>query len=186
MSTTKKTIGWGKPTIYYRKTTETNFKKAPDIAEGTTQVNSSIGDKLEAKVEGGEVEAVKYKAGTSELVYGYRVAAETTRHIPHVNGIVADEYAIVVVPENESAPGLYIEASSVTVEDSFSADDGFFVTYSHASIAGTSGSALKYGVMTVTSLTGANAGQYTISAKGWDFDSDTALQGPAQQTQGSS
>lgn len=180
MSTSKKTIGWGKPAVYYRKTSEVNFKKAPDIAEGTTQLNTTQGDKLEARVEGGDAEAVKYKSGTSELVYGYRVAAETTRHIPHTNGVVADEYVVVVVPENAAAPGLYIEHSAVTVEDSFSADDGFIVTYTHTALAATSGSACKYGVMTVTALTGEHAGEYTISANGWDFNEATPLQGTAQ------
>ena len=175
-----KTIGWGKPGIYYRKTTDQYFSKVPNPAENTTALETTKGDRLEAKDEGGELAAVKHKKATYILRYGVRVAAETEQHIAHVDGVVEDEYVMVVVPENPKSPGIYIEHSEVTVDDTFGAEEGGIITYEHAVLAATSGKAVKYGIMTVTE----SSGNFSISANGKDFDSVTSLNGPAPAQSG--
>ena len=176
-----KTIGWGKPGIYIRKTTEQYFTKVPNPAENTTQLETTKGDRMEAKDEGGELAAVKHKKSTYVLRYGIRDAAETQQPIAHVDGIVEDEYAVVVVPENAKAPGIYIEFSEVSVDDSFASEEGGIITYEHAVLAATSGKSVKHGTMTVTE----SSGNISISANGHDFNASTSLNGPAPAQSGS-
>lgn len=174
-----KTISWGKPGIYYRKKSDQYFSKVADAVEGSAQLTFNEGDKMEARVEGGDVEAVKYKAGSYELEYGVREAAETTQHIPHVNGVVADTYVIAVIPENPAAPGIFIEASSTVVGTNYTAEEGMTTTYKHAAMAAATGSAVKRGVITATAATGAS-GKFSLSAaKGHDFEDVTSLDGPS-------
>ena len=170
-------IAWGKPGIYIRKVTDPRWIKIPTPVKDSTQLTPTKGDKTEAQVEGGEAEAVRHNANSYELAYALRLAAGRTMPIPHVNGIVSDEYAVVVVPENASVPGPYIERSEVTVEDPINAADGSNWLHTHSCLIPVSGGKIvKWGVFTVTEGTGANAGTYTISANGNDFQSATPLQ----------
>ena len=179
-----KTIGWGKPGIYYRKTTDQYFQKTVNPVENSTALETTKGDKLEAKGEGGEVDAVRHKKSSYVLRYGIRVAAEVEQHIAHEDGVVIPEYVVVVVPENAAAPGIFIEHSEVTVDDSFAADEGGVVTYEHAVLTAASGKSVKHGIMTVTALTGDNAGKFSISANGKDYQSSTNLDGSAPANSG--
>ena len=135
----KVSIGWGKPAVYYRKLTDTSWKKVPDIVESSYQLTPTKGDKKTANVEGGEAEAVRHNANSYELAYALRLAAEREMHIEHTNGIVQDEYAICVVPENANVPGPYIDRSEVSVEDPMNADEGSNWVYTHSCLKPASG-----------------------------------------------
>lgn len=167
------TIGWGKPAIYVKKTSGSGgtWEKMPDAVEDSVQLTPTKGDKMEATIEGGAPEAVKYKRSTYELAYAIRNAAERDMPIEHEDGVVSDEYAVVVVPENPAAPGCYIERSSVSVEDPFNAADGSNWTYTHSVLTPETGKMVKWGVMTVTESTGS----ITIKAQNRDFSTETTL-----------
>lgn len=167
------TIGWGKPTIYVKdiSTSGGTWTKLPDAVEDSVQLTPTKGDKVEATIEGGAPEAVKYKRSTYELAYGIRNAAERDMPIEHEDGVVQNEYAVVVVPENPKAPGCYIERSAVSVEDPFNAADGSNWIYTHSVLTPTSGKMVKWGIMTVTE----SSGSISISASGRDFTSATEL-----------
>lgn len=169
-----KTIGWGKPGIYIRKVADKLFKKVADAVEGTAQLTFSDGDKMEARVEGGQVEAVKYKAGSYEFEYGIREAAETVQLIDHVDGVVEDAYVVAVIPENPAAPGIFIECSEVTVSTNYTAEDGMTTTYKHAAMKAANGSAVKRGIITATQ---SGEGYSLSAAAGHDFTEQTSLDG---------
>ena len=167
------TIGWGKPAVYVKNISTTGgaWTKLPDAVEDSVQLTPTKGDKVEATIEGGAPEAVKYKRSTYELAYAIRNAAERDMPIEHEDGVVQDEYAVVVVPENAAAPGCYIERSAVSVEDPFNAADGSNWTYTHSALTPSAGKMVKWGIMTVTE----SEGSIVISANGRDFSSSTTL-----------
>lgn len=168
------TISWGKPGIYVKNISGSNgsWEQVPDAVEDSVQLTPTKGDKVEATIEGGAPEAVKYKRSTYELAYAIRNAAERSMPIEHVDGVVQDEYAVVVVPENPAAPGCYIERSAVSVEDPFNAADGSNWTYTHSALTPSSGKMVKWGIMTVSG----SEGSISISASGRDFStSGTSL-----------
>lgn len=168
-------IGWGNPSIYYMDLDAVTpvWKKMPNCVEDSVQLTPTRGDKLEARIEGGAPEAVKYQQSAYELAYAVRVAKErAAMPIEHVDGNVAHEYAIVVVPEDPTVPGFYIERSAVSVEDPFNANDGSNWTYHHDVLTPSSGKLVKWGVFTATEGTSTAAGTYTIAvAQGYDFAS---------------
>lgn len=172
MGTVKK-AGWGKPDVYVKnlKTADGAWAQVPTPMENTTVLTVTKGEKKEAKIEGGTNEDVLYGANSYSLAHQHRLTSGKEMPIKHVNGIVDDDYAVVVVPKNAKAgaPGLYIPESAVSVEDGFTTADGGTFLYTHDAKGGDDegGSQLvKWGEITVTKD---ESGKITIKAKGGDF-----------------
>jgi hypothetical protein len=124
------TIGWGKPKIEVKKVgSGGDWDEFAAPVEDSTQLETTQGDKLEAKIEGGENEAVKYKSNTYQLTFNVRQAPEREDPIVDVDGIVADEYSVRITPENPAAIGCVIDRAAVNVQTSFNAADGLIKTY---------------------------------------------------------
>lgn len=126
------TIGWGKPTIKVKKLPDGEYEALPTPIDGSTTLDVTQGDKMEAKIEGGENEAVMYKANTYELTFKIRVAPEKSAlldKIKDTDGVVAEEYAVQVIPQNEKAIGIEIARAAVNVQTSFDTTDGLVKTY---------------------------------------------------------
>lgn len=123
------TVAWGQPKIEVKKTGETLWTAFATPVEGTTTLECTQGDKLEAKIEGGENEAVKYKANTYTLTFEVRQVPERTDPIEETDGIVADEYAVRITPENEAATACLIERAAVNVQTKFDSENGLVKTY---------------------------------------------------------
>ncbi len=169
-ATPKKAASWGKPSIFVKDlNAETPaWQKIPTPVEDSTQLTPTKGDALEGKIEGGEVEVSKQKKSSYELAYALRLLAQRAMPIQHVDGDVEHEYAVALVPEDASAPGFYIERTSVSVEDPFTAGDGSNWTYTHKALAPSSGKIVKWGTITATAGTGST---YTLQGQGMDFGS---------------
>lgn len=128
------TLAWGAPLIEALALSGTNntWKKFPTPAEGTTTLNVTQGEKIEAKIEGGTNEAVKYKANTYQLVFNIRQANDRTvmdDFIKDNDGVVNGEYAIRITPENSSAVHALIRRASVNVQLSYTPDEGWVKIY---------------------------------------------------------
>lgn len=151
-------IGWGKCSVYVcdLSATTAKWEKLPTPMEGTTQLSVTKGTKSEAKIEGGENEDVRYGANTYALAYQIRKAKGRTAVISHIDGVVAHNYAVVVVPEDPAVPsGLYIPLSAVSVEDAFSTTDGGTDLYTHDALKPTDGGKqVKWGAIAVTEVDG--------------------------------
>lgn len=131
------TIGWGKPTIKVKKVGGASFSELPTPVDGSTSLATTQGEKMEAKIEGGDNEAVKYKANTYELSFQIRDApekAEKLSVISDVDGVVKEEFAVQVIPENEDAIGVQIDRASVNVQTSYSSADGVVRTYTFSAL----------------------------------------------------
>ena len=130
------TIGWGKPTIEIKRAGEGNEKweAFATPVEDSTQLTTTQGDKVEARVEGGGNEAVRYNANTYELVFGIRQVPGRKELIEDLDGVVQGEYSVRITPENENAIGCFIERAAVNVQVSYSASEGVVKTYSFSTL----------------------------------------------------
>ncbi|MDE7440648.1 MAG: hypothetical protein K2M69_00570 [Muribaculaceae bacterium] len=162
-------VGWGKPNIYIKDldTEGAGWEKIPTPAENTTKLTPTKGDKKEALLEGGDPEDVKYNRNKYALEYQIRRTGGKKMPIRHEDGVVANHYVVVVVPENRSAPGPYLPETAVTVDDAFTTADGGTDLYQHDAVApADNGKKVRWGTYNVTK--GEN-GKIEITASGEDF-----------------
>ena len=155
MATNTVTVGWGKPAIKVKKVNGgVAWEEFATPVENSTSLEATQGDKMEAKIEGGENEAVKYKANTYQLSFQVRQVPERTDPIDEVDGIVQDEYAVQVIPENAAAIGVQIDRASVNVQTSFDSENGLVKTYTFDALKPTSGATVKFQVISDDDLEG--------------------------------
>lgn len=169
-------VGWGKPGVYIKDLEAENpaWEAAPTPAENTTKLTPTKGNKQEALIEGGDPEDVKYGKNKYALEYQIRRTSKKKMPIRHEDGVVAHRYAVVVVPENASAPGPYIAESVVSVDDAFTTADGGTDLYQHdAVIPEDGGKKVRWGTYKVTKTKDSESGKETITIKanGDDFGS---------------
>lgn len=119
-------IGWGKPRIFYKDLDADSpaWAEMPTPVEDSTSLETTKGDKQEAKIEGGENEDVKYGKNTYALTFNIRAAKGRKRPISDDDGVVAHNYAIAVQPEDPEVQGFCMEKTTVSVEDTFTSADG--------------------------------------------------------------
>lgn len=119
-------IGWGKPRIFVKDldAEAPKWAELPTPVEDSTQLETTKGDKQEAKIEGGENEDVKYGKNTYALTFNIRAAKGRKRPILDDDGVVAHNYAIALQPEDKDVQGFCMEKATVSVEDTFSTADG--------------------------------------------------------------
>lgn len=111
-------LSWGKCSI------KIDNKGVPTPVEGSTELTVTKGDKTEAKIEGGEVEAVRYQASTYQLTFKVRKAPGRVFPVTAVNGLVAGEHTLSLVPEDSTAVGFNLARSVISVDDTFTAAEG--------------------------------------------------------------
>jgi hypothetical protein len=140
-------VSWGKPKISIRKIADgEEWKVFATPVEDSTQLNPTKGDKLEAPIEGGGNEAVKYKKNTNELVFDVRQVPERNDPITEVDGVVDGEYEIKIEPENTAALAAHIKRSACSVETKYTAADGIVKTYTFDVLQPEEGAQIDYGV----------------------------------------
>lgn len=162
-------IGWGKPGIYLKNLDKdgSGWEESPTPADQTTKLTPTKGEKKEALLEGGDPEDVKYGRNKYALEYQIRRTSKKKMPIAHEDGVVEDHYAVVVVPENNTAPGPYIPNSVVSVDDAFTTADGGTDLYQHDAVKPEDGGKkVRWGQFTVTKD---ETGKIKITATGGDF-----------------
>lgn len=151
-------IGWGKPRVLYKDLDDSSasWREMPPIVESSTELTPTKGDKNEAKIEGGEIEDVKYNRNTYALACQVRAAKGRECPIEHNDGVVSHNYAVVVQPEDASVTGLCIIKAAVSVEDSFTSDEGGAWTFTFDALKKSSSLKQVYwGVIDITEADGA-------------------------------
>lgn len=125
------TLSWGKCTVSVKSLTDSDasWEDFATPVEDSTTLETEEGDKLEAKIEGGENEAVKYKKSTYTLEYEVRQAPEREDPITGENGVVAGEWSVLVVPEEEGALSVYMPRAVCSIQKSYTAEEGIKHTY---------------------------------------------------------
>lgn len=121
--TNPKGLAWGTPTIMVSKSvdgeSDGQWKTIPIPKEGTTKLESKV--EKELKVEGGETIAARM---SGELSFELYLQSLEEAPFEDVDGYVAGKYAIKLLPENPEGIAIRIDAASIRVEKSWSADEG--------------------------------------------------------------
>lgn len=153
-------LSWGKPRIFLKKIGDATAAiiELFTPVEDSTELTTTKGDKKEAKIEGGENEAVKYSKNTYALAaairLGFEDEANRKKPIEDHDGVIDGEFELFLQPENPSAPGLHMRRSTISVEDSYTAADGVTLTYTFDAIKDGNYDQVEWGTVTVTPTTG--------------------------------
>jgi hypothetical protein len=125
-------LSWGAVKGYYAKEGADGqlgaWNELPPIVEGTLALNTEKGDKREAPIEGGQNEFIAYKKSTYSAEWENRGAKEEAglrqKPFDDVDGVVEGVYAFKFIPETPGAYGIYIKRAVVSLEDTFTSEDG--------------------------------------------------------------
>ncbi len=153
-------IGWGCPRQFIRKRNSgkgENTNKIIEVykpVEGSTTMTTTKGEKKEAKVEGGENEAVKYAKNTYAQATTVRIGNEdgTLRKkiVPDSDGVVEGEYEYWLCPEDPVAPWMHMESCTISVEDGWTAEDGTTLVYTFDAVKVDGHDQVEWGTGTLT------------------------------------
>ena len=145
-------LSWGKPKLFIAKITDGTRGDWVQLAtpiEDSTNLATTQGDKMEAKIEGGENEAVKYKKNTYQLTYNIRKAMGRNQPAPNNDGVVTGEYAVLLQPEDPSTDGFFIERTAMNIQDNFTTAEGAIWNVTHDALSPSKGNTVKWGTVTV-------------------------------------
>lgn len=125
-------LAWGKcgAAIHRIDIPNQPFIELPTPAEGTTKLTPTQGTKREAKIEGGENEAVRYGKNTNKLDLTIRGDSKRRRPLRDSDGIVEGDYEVFIRPENKAAIGVYIPKANINTQASYNTEDGLMWPYS--------------------------------------------------------
>lgn len=142
-------LSWGKCQVTLTPITSSGATETAAtfnrIVEGSTSLETTQGDKTEAKIEGGEVEAVRFGRNTYELSFQTRLGSDVVEPpIKGDDGVVAGEWTATLVPEANEAPGFTIARASVNVQVSYNSSDGAIATYTVTSMKPTTGQQITW------------------------------------------
>ena len=161
-------LNWGKPRIFVRKCSNlvsnpNPFIEFPTPVQSSTTLETTKGDKVEAKVEGGENEDVRYNRNTYQLTLRIRTLKDRLKPLVDEDGIITDEYELYIQPEDTTAPGMFMSRSTVSEADQFNADDGGAWEYTFDALKNkTAGKGqIQWGYVTVTGT--AEAGTLSVA-----------------------
>ena len=148
-------LNWGKCVlaVLWAKAGETTktLHIFPVAAEDTTELSTDEGDEVEATIEGGEVEAVRYTANKYNLTAQIRTMNSRTKPLKDSDGRVDGQGSVVLIPENmDTDYAIYIENASARLVDSFTAADGGRFAYTFKALKASSGSQVKWGKLALT------------------------------------
>lgn len=145
-------LGWGKCRLFVKDIDDDGAKwlEFPTPVEGSTTLETSKGDKQEAKVEGGENEDVRYSKSTYVLNAGIRAAKGRVKPIKDSDGIIEHNYAVAVQPEDPEAIGIYIPKAKPSVEDTWSTEEGGVWNYAFDALKNEGTTQVQMGVISVT------------------------------------
>ena len=106
------------------------FNKLPKCVENALNLTTTKGEKKEAKVEGGGIEAVKYGHNAYGLSMSFRRGVVKGQKVTfpfeeeEIDGVVPGIYYLRVQPEDKSSGGLSVKEVVISTEDTYTAADG--------------------------------------------------------------
>lgn len=163
-------LSWGKCRLLIKDLDATSgkWRELPTPIENSTILDTTKGDKKEAKIEGGENEDVRYSKNTYVLNFNIRAAKGRNKPIPDSDGVVSHNYSILILPEDETCQTIMIDKAKPSVSDGWTAEDGGIWEYAFDALKPESGDQVKWGVAAVTG----SAGNYQVSFTETKEDSD--------------
>lgn len=127
-------LSWGKPKVEYAKSTGTStdpttWDTMPEIKEDSASLEVTEGELIEATEEGGAVVDSRRKANKYKFTLDVYVKKGGTRPIADTNGIITDNYAVRVTPEDTACEGFILRKTNVTVAERWTAAEGKMLRY---------------------------------------------------------
>ncbi|GIM60091.1 hypothetical protein CAPN008_01410 [Capnocytophaga canis] len=130
-----KPLKWGKPKIEFLKNQDggipdsPSWQLMPTPVENTTKISTEKGDKKEAKIEGGEVIAVRVGKSKYTLEFELYDHKGFTPPIPEDDGLVEGNYAFRITYEDDSIEGIQIDNAAVSAERTWDSENGAKIKY---------------------------------------------------------
>lgn len=145
-------LSWGKPTIKIGKLGDggkapSSWIDIPTPVENSTKLTPTKGTKREAKIEGGENEAVKYTANTYTFEFELRAGKGRAKPVDDVDGIISGEYAVKLQPEDPTVEGIVIDRSTMSMEETFDTENGKKWKYTFDVLKPATGNQVKHEVV---------------------------------------
>lgn len=121
-------LSWGKPRIQKCASVagipDGNWVDLDTPKQDTTKLTTTAGQEVTANEEGGDVVDVRAGKNTYSLEFDQFVKKGVARDFDDEDGLVAGEFAIRLIPEDEATEGLLIERATIRVEENYSATEG--------------------------------------------------------------
>lgn len=142
-------LSWGKPTIETCKLTngdlpsDPTWKPMPEIVTDTTKLNTEPGEKKEAIAEGGDIVDVRYSKSKYTLEFELFVKKGDSKPIEDEDGVILENYAVRLTPEDDTCEGFLIDNSSVSCVETWSSADGKRWKYTFSGLKPKTGKILK-------------------------------------------
>lgn len=135
-------LSWGKPKVEFAKTdastglgpATSGWSAFGEIKEDSASLDVTEGELIEATEEGGGVVDARRKANKYVFVLELFVKKGDTRPIPDTNGIIADNYAVRLTPEDPECEGFLLDKTNVTVSERWTAAEGKILRYTFNAI----------------------------------------------------
>lgn len=144
-------LSWGKPTVEFTKSVNgapatepsASWTAFPEIKEDTAKLTTTEGTKKEATEEGGDV--VDTRRGKNKYVFELEIFVKKgdEKPIEDEDGVIVDNYAVRLTPEDEECEGFLIENATVSVTESWSSADGKLWKYTFDAKKPKTGKTLK-------------------------------------------
>ena len=127
-------LSWGKCKIWIGKLGDSDAAPSAWIAVPTPVENSTVltptkGDKVEAKIEGGENEAVKYGKNTYSLTFNIRALKGRKKPVEDEDGTIEGYYALKLQPEDATVEGIEIAKGVLSMLPTYNTADGTIWEY---------------------------------------------------------
>lgn len=107
--------------------------------QGSTTLETDEGDVTEANGEGGELVDAYIAASTYRLSFQLFAKRDAEKPIEDEDGVILDEYAIRLTPEDDTLPGFMLPRCRVSVVDTYTAADGERWQYTFRALKPTTG-----------------------------------------------
>nr|DAM65273.1 MAG TPA: hypothetical protein [Caudoviricetes sp.] len=128
-------LNWGKcklettPSVNGAPAPSAQWKAIDTPKNGTTKIETTAGNEVEALEEGGGVVDVRTETNKYKLEFDLFVKKGVDPPFTDVDGVIAGEHAFRLTPEDEEAKGYLVDRATVSVTQSFTSTDGGLMHY---------------------------------------------------------
>ena len=142
-------LSWGKPKVEVAPYVNGALPSTPswselsEIQQGTAQLETEQGEKTEALEEGGGVVDVRYGASKYTFTLSLFIKKGLTKPIADNDGVVTNNYAVRLTPEDTAAHGFILPKCSVSLQETWSSADGGLWTYTFSALKPSTGQTLQ-------------------------------------------
>ena len=142
-------LSWGKPKVEIAPYVNGALPSTPtwsevaQIKQGTAQLETEQGDKNEALDEGGDVVDVRFGKSKYTFTFSLFMKKGDSKPITDTDGVVTNNYALRLTPEDDDAMGFMLPKCNVSVQETWSSEEGGLWVYTFSALKPATGTALQ-------------------------------------------